>query len=155
MRMDEFRQHVQPSTTEWAFTGFMRLLALLALAGGVFYWVRLIGLRPGLLWRFDLMPWMWQTAAAALAVLLPVAATGLWMRAPWGAVLWFGAPAVRRRGGGNGHLFRLLALFRIPAGDRGLLWGLHPDLYCVPCAAFLRKAAAGQTQRIGRSVSKH
>ncbi|MBN9046988.1 MAG: hypothetical protein J0H18_15170 [Rhizobiales bacterium] len=93
MRMDEFRQHVQPSTTEWAFTGFMRLLALLALAGGVFYWVRLIGLRPGLLWRFDLMPWMWQTAAAALAVLLPVAATGLWMRAPWGAVLWFAAAA--------------------------------------------------------------
>lgn len=84
MHMNELRQHIQPSGTEWAFTWFVRILALVALASGVFYWVRLIGIHPGLLWRFDLMPWTWQTAVVALAVLMPVAATGLWMRAPWG-----------------------------------------------------------------------
>ncbi|GAA5540505.1 MULTISPECIES: DUF6163 family protein [Brucella] len=89
MHMDELRQHTQPSGLEWTFTWFIRLLALTALASGVFYWVRLIGIHPGLLWRFDLMPWMWQTAVVALAVLMPVAATGLWMRATWGPVLWF------------------------------------------------------------------
>ncbi|APY13124.1 hypothetical protein BR10RB9215_C10414 [Brucella sp. 10RB9215] len=89
MHMNELRQHIQPSGTEWAFTWFMRLLALAALASGVFYWIRLIGIHPGLLWRFDLMPGLWQTAVVALAVLMPVASTGLWMRAPWGPVLWF------------------------------------------------------------------
>lgn len=89
MHMDELRQYRQPSGTEWAFTWFMRLLALVCLASGVLYWVRLIGIHPGLLWRFDLMPWTWQTATVALAILMPVAATGLWMRAPWGPVLWF------------------------------------------------------------------
>ncbi|MFC4625336.1 DUF6163 family protein [Daeguia caeni] len=77
------------SDLDWAYTLFLRLLALFVLGEGVLYWVRLIGIFPGLLWRFDLMPWMWQTACVALAVLLPVAACGLWMRTPWGAILWF------------------------------------------------------------------
>ncbi len=88
MYMSELRQHRRPSGLEWAFTWFMRLLALVVLASGVFYWIKLIGIYPGLLWRFDLMPWMWQTAVVALALLMPVAATGLWMRAEWGPVLW-------------------------------------------------------------------
>ncbi len=89
MHLDEIRQYSKPSGIEWSFTWFMRILALILLACGVYYWVRLIGLRPGLLWRFDLMPWPWRAATVALAILLPVAATGLWMRAPWGPVLWF------------------------------------------------------------------
>ncbi len=88
MYMSELRQHTRPSGLEWAFTWFMRLLALAVLATGIFYWIKLIGVYPGLLWRFDLMPWMWQTASVALALLMPVAATGLWMRATWGPVLW-------------------------------------------------------------------
>ncbi|WP_343314392.1 DUF6163 family protein [Brucella sp. BE17] len=88
MHMDELRQQTQSSGLEWLFALFMRLLALIVLATGIFYWIRLIGIYPGLLWRFDLMPWMWQTASVALALLMPVAATGLWMRAPWGPVLW-------------------------------------------------------------------
>ena len=88
MRQDELHQHIQPSGTEWSFVWFMRLIALAALASGVYYWIKLIGVQPGLLWRFDLMPWQWQTACVALALLMPVAATGLWMRAPWGPVLW-------------------------------------------------------------------
>lgn len=88
MRQDELHQHIQPSGTEWSFVWFIRLIALAALASSVYYWVKLIGVQAGLLWRFDLMPWQWQTACVALALLMPVAATGLWMRAPWGPVLW-------------------------------------------------------------------
>ncbi|MFC0246479.1 DUF6163 family protein [Falsochrobactrum ovis] len=89
MRRDELHTHVRQSATEWSFVWFIRAVALAALASGVYYWIRLIGVQPGMLWRFDLMPWLWQTAVVALAVLMPVAATGLWMRAPWGPVLWF------------------------------------------------------------------
>lgn len=89
MRRDELHTHVRQSATEWSFVWFIRAVALVALASGVYYWIRLIGVQPGILWRFDLMPWLWQTAVVALAVLMPVAATGLWMRAPWGPVLWF------------------------------------------------------------------
>lgn len=89
MRQDELQQHIKMSGTEWSFVWFIRAIALVALASGVYYWIRLIGIYPGLLWRFDLMPWMWQTATVALALLMPVAATGLWMHAPWGPVVWF------------------------------------------------------------------
>lgn len=89
MRGDGLRHRVRQSDAEWAFIWFMRFLSLIALASGVYYWIRLIGLQPGLLWRFDLMPWLWQTVSVGLAILLPIAATGLWMRAPWGSLLWF------------------------------------------------------------------
>lgn len=94
MREDELRQQIRPTGVETAFVWFIRLLALYSLALGVYYWVRLIGLHPGLLWRFDLMPWPWQAAVVALAVLMPVAATGLWLRATWGPVIWFVGAAV-------------------------------------------------------------
>ncbi|WP_439272619.1 DUF6163 family protein [Pseudochrobactrum sp. HB0163] len=77
----------ETALNDW-FVLFIRIVALLCLAGGVYYWLRLIGLYPGLLWRFDLMPWQWQAACVSLAVALPVVSTGLWIRASWGAVLW-------------------------------------------------------------------
>ncbi|WP_425350188.1 DUF6163 family protein [Phyllobacterium phragmitis] len=94
MMEEHLRQRIEPSLAETGFVWFMRLLAIYCLALGVAYWIRLIGLHQGLLWRFDLMPWQWQTAAVSLAVLFPVAATGLWMRAPWGPVIWFVAALI-------------------------------------------------------------
>jgi len=67
---------------------FTSFLALLCLCMGIFYWVRLMGVFPGGLWRFDLMPWHWRVLCSSLAVLYPVAASGLWMRSRWGIVLW-------------------------------------------------------------------
>ncbi len=54
----------------------------------MFYWVRLVGIFPGVLWRFDLMPWQWQFTSATLAVVYPIALIGLWMYSLWGIVLW-------------------------------------------------------------------
>ncbi len=67
---------------------YLRFLALICLALGIFYWVRLVGIFPGVLWRFDLMPWQWQFASAILAVIYPIALIGLWMYSLWGVVLW-------------------------------------------------------------------
>ncbi|MGP2492196.1 DUF6163 family protein [Mesorhizobium sp. PUT5] len=85
------RQRVMlgPSRLDVAFAWFQRLMAAYCLLLGVFYWVRLIGIYPGALWRFDLMPMHWRTVSATLAVLFPFAAAGLWMLTSWGPVIWF------------------------------------------------------------------
>jgi hypothetical protein len=77
-----------PSTIEITFVWFQRIVAAYCLLFGILYWVRLMGVYPGSLWRFDLMPVHWQIAAASLAVLFPFAAAGLWMLASWGPVIW-------------------------------------------------------------------
>ena len=77
------------SAAEVAFAWFQRIIAGYCLLFGVLYWVRLIGIYDGALWRFDLMPVHWQIAAVTLSVLYPFAASGLWMLASWGPVIWF------------------------------------------------------------------
>lgn len=74
-----------------AFIWFCRLMAAFCFYTGVTYWIRLIGYHEGPLNRFDLMPVHWQVAAATLAVLFPVAASGLWMVVSWGPVIWAAA----------------------------------------------------------------
>jgi hypothetical protein len=80
---------LQPSIAELAFHWFHRVVAGYCLLFGLLYWVRLIGFYEGDEWRFDLMPVHWQVAASTLAVLFPFAASGLWMLASWGPVVWF------------------------------------------------------------------
>lgn len=65
-----------------------RLSAIALFGVGIAYWVRLVGIFDGSLWRFDLMPLQWRMAAPALAVLCPVAGVGLWMPVSWGIVVW-------------------------------------------------------------------
>jgi hypothetical protein len=90
---DDRVKNTKPSLAAVTFVWFHRLIALLCLASGVYYWVALIGLNEGSLSRFDLMPIHWQVAASSLAVLLPVAAVGLWMVVSWGPVIWVAAAA--------------------------------------------------------------
>jgi hypothetical protein len=80
---------LRPTAAEVTFAWFQRIIAAYCLLFGILYWIRLIGLYPGALWRFDLMPVHWQIATAMLAVLFPFAAAGLWMLASWGPVIWF------------------------------------------------------------------
>ncbi|MAS15540.1 MAG: hypothetical protein CMH69_19885 [Nitratireductor sp.] len=79
----------RPSQLDTLYSGFHRAIAAACLAMGIFYWVRLLGFYPGLMWRFDLMPVHWQIASVILAVIYPFASVGLWLIAPWGAVIWF------------------------------------------------------------------
>jgi hypothetical protein len=80
---------LRPSAAEIAFQWFHRVVAAYCLLFGLLYWLRLVGFYEGTDWRFDLMPVHWQIAASALAVLFPFAASGLWMLASWGPVVWF------------------------------------------------------------------
>ncbi len=80
---------LQPGAFEIGLIWLYRIVAAFCLLLGIGYWVRLIGYHEGADWRFDLMPYYWQAAAASLAVLFPIAAIGLWMTASWGPVLWF------------------------------------------------------------------
>lgn len=86
--IDLDRGQLRPSPAEQAFAWFQRLVACYCLLFGIVYWVRLIGVYDGPLWRFDLMPVHWQVAAVTLAVFYPFAAIGLWMLTSWGPVIW-------------------------------------------------------------------
>jgi len=85
----EEQTQLGPTPVEQIFVWFQRVIAGYCLLFGVLYWIRLIGLYDGPLWRFDLMPVHWQVAAVTLAVFYPFAAIGLWMLASWGPVIWF------------------------------------------------------------------
>ncbi|UNE53421.1 DUF6163 family protein [Bartonella machadoae] len=78
----------QISKINLIYNGYLRFLALICLGLSIFYWVRLVGVLPSVLWRFDLMPWQWQYAATILAIVYPIALIGLWMYSLWGIVLW-------------------------------------------------------------------
>ncbi|MBO6719391.1 MAG: hypothetical protein JJ913_15650 [Rhizobiaceae bacterium] len=90
---DEAHARLPRSSVEFAYEWFCRAVAVKCIAFGLFYWIRLIGLYEGDLWRFDLMPLHWQVAGAMLSVLFPIAAIGLWMAVSWGPVLWVIAAA--------------------------------------------------------------
>ncbi len=87
---DQLKKPVE-TLTFVAFVWFCRLIAMFCFYTGVTYWIKLIGYHDGALNRFDLMPVHWQVAASSLAVLFPVAASGLWMVVSWGPVLWVAA----------------------------------------------------------------
>ncbi|MBZ9655231.1 DUF6163 family protein [Phyllobacterium lublinensis] len=82
-----------PTMAQMGFVWFLRLVSIYCLVAGVGYWAQLSGYYEGLLWRFDLMPWQWKVATVSLAMLYPVASTGLWMMVSWGPVIWFVAAA--------------------------------------------------------------
>lgn len=88
------RARMGPTTLETLYHWYFRLVAAYSLLFGLLYWVRLIGFYEGAEWRFDLMPVHWQLASVTLAALFPFAASGLWMLASWGPVIWFLCAAI-------------------------------------------------------------
>ncbi len=88
---DDQLKKEEESLTLAAFIWFCRLIAFFCFYAGLKYWIQLIGYYDGPNNRFDTMPVYWQVAATSLAVLFPVAATGLWMVVSWGPVIWAAA----------------------------------------------------------------
>ncbi len=83
----------RPTLTDTLFMLFLRLMAVVCLWFALRYWAMLTGFSFGGGGRFDLLPPAWKAAATALAVMFPVAGVGLWLLAPWGAVVWVLAAA--------------------------------------------------------------
>ena len=67
---------------------FLRVMAMLSLAVGLYHWAQLTGFLGGEDGAFENQTVAWQAATVYFAVIELVAAVGLWLATPWGAVVW-------------------------------------------------------------------
>ncbi len=67
---------------------FLRVMAGLSLAKGLYHWAIVCGIGAPFPSGFDSYPTPYQVATVFFAVIDPVAGVGLWLAAPWGAVVW-------------------------------------------------------------------
>ena len=67
---------------------FLRVMAVLSLMKGLYHWAQVTGFVGGEEGSFEFQPLAWQTATVYFAVIELVAAVGLWLATPWGAVVW-------------------------------------------------------------------
>jgi len=67
---------------------FLRIMAVLAIAKGLYHWAQVTGFVGGEDDAFENQTLPWQTATIYFAVIELVAAVGLWLATPWGAVVW-------------------------------------------------------------------
>ncbi len=73
---------------EFAYSIFLRLLAVYFVISTIQVWMLAIGVSSDPQMRFDTMPFHWRMAVASLCVLHPMAALGLWGLFSWGIALW-------------------------------------------------------------------
>ncbi len=67
---------------------FLRAMAVISMFNGLRYWAQVCGFAFAPEGGFEAQPIAWQTATVFFAVIDLVAAVGLWLAAPWGAVIW-------------------------------------------------------------------
>ena len=63
-------------------------MAVVSVAKGLYHWAQVTGFIGGEEDDFENQPMAWQTATVYFAVIELVAAVGLWLATPWGAVVW-------------------------------------------------------------------
>jgi hypothetical protein len=67
---------------------FLRVMAGVSLLAGLYYWGIVCGIGAPDPTGFESYPLSYQSATVFFAVIDLVAAVGLWLAAPWGAVVW-------------------------------------------------------------------
>lgn len=67
---------------------FLRAMAVLSMVKGLYHWGLVTGFIGGADEAFEVQTLAWQTATIYFAVIELVAAVGLWLATPWGAVIW-------------------------------------------------------------------
>src|ERR1700741_3588312 len=67
---------------------FLRVMAVLSIVKGLYHWAQVTGFIGGEEDAFENQPMAWQAATVYFAVIELVAAVGLWLATPWGAVVW-------------------------------------------------------------------
>jgi hypothetical protein len=67
---------------------FLRVMAAASLVKGLYHWAVVCGIDAPKGTAFDAYPTPYQVATVFFAVIDLVAAVGLWLAAPWGAVVW-------------------------------------------------------------------
>ena len=67
---------------------FLRIMAVVSVVKGLYHWAQVTGFIGGEDEAFENQSMAWQTATVYFAVIELVAAVGLWLATPWGAVVW-------------------------------------------------------------------
>ena len=67
---------------------FLRVMAVVSILQGIYHWAQVTGFIGGEEDAFENQPMAWQAATVYFAVIELVAAVGLWLATPWGAVVW-------------------------------------------------------------------
>ncbi|MDI4236193.1 DUF6163 family protein [Bradyrhizobium sp. 31Argb] len=67
---------------------FLRIMAVVSIAKGLYHWAQVTGFVGSEEEAFENQSMAWQTATIYFAVIELVAAVGLWLATPWGAVVW-------------------------------------------------------------------
>jgi len=73
--------------THWLLV-FLRVMAGISLAQGLYHWAVVCGINAPFPSGFDSYATPYQVATVFFAVIDLVAGVGLWLAAPWGAVVW-------------------------------------------------------------------
>src|SRR4030088_3422780 len=81
---------IEPDDNAWTrrLVFFLRIMAVVSVIKGLYHWARVTGFIGGEEDAFENQPMAWQTATVYFAVIELVAAVGLWLATPWGAVVW-------------------------------------------------------------------
>src|SRR5258706_14047139 len=66
----------------------VRSRAVISMVQGLYHWAQVTGFIGGERDAFESQPMAWQAATVYFAVIELVAAVGLWLATPWGAVVW-------------------------------------------------------------------
>jgi hypothetical protein len=67
---------------------FLRVMAVVSIVEGLYHWAQVTGFVGGEDEAFENQAMAWQAATVYFAVIELVAAVGLWLATPWGAVVW-------------------------------------------------------------------
>src|SRR2546423_14914770 len=67
---------------------FLLIMAVISILKGLYHWAQVTGFIGGEEEAFENQSMAWQTATVYFAVIELVAAVGLWLATPWGAVVW-------------------------------------------------------------------
>src|SRR3954468_17914426 len=67
---------------------FLRIMAVVSVVKGLYHWAQVTGFIGGEEEAFENQQMAWQSATVYFAVIELVAAVGLWLATPWGAVVW-------------------------------------------------------------------
>jgi hypothetical protein len=89
-RHGDDRADAETGETTWTtrLVLFLRVMAVLSMIKGLYHWAQITGFIGGEEGAFEAQTTQWQTATVYFAVIELVAAAGLWLATPWGAVVW-------------------------------------------------------------------
>jgi hypothetical protein len=83
-------ERIEPDDNGWTrrLVLFLRVMAVVSIVKGLYHWAQVTGFIGGEEEAFENQSMAWQTATIYFAVIELVAAVGLWLATPWGAVVW-------------------------------------------------------------------